>query len=124
MSDHVKFLPFVTTMIEKHGRDVVFQELSNVPADSDKPWNGTNLIPIDLLTTKACFVPFRGFELGSNFIDEELLKRCDQVLLVAPTVNLDNTSLIVDNGVQYKVDWIRRLKPAEVILLYAFGVTR
>lgn len=124
MSEHAKFLPFVDKMIKKHGREVIFKELSNIPADSDKPWEGSNGIPRIIQKTMGCFVPFRGFEFGSNFIDEELLKRSDQVLLVYPVINLDNATIVVDAGVEYKVDWIRRLKPAEVVLLYAFGVTR
>lgn len=124
MSDHTKYLEFTLEMINKHGRVIQFKKVSDVPADFDKPWKGTNLVPELVVETKGCFVPFRGFEFGNNVIDEELFKRSDKTLLVAPVVDLSYATIITDNGVDYKIDWVRELQPAEIVLLYAFGITR
>lgn len=123
MSDHQKYIATALRLIAKHGRNVTFKVLSSTPADTDKPWRGTASAPTPIGPLKAVFVPFRGFEFGSEYTDTALFKECEQVCLVAGGQgDLETAHLITDNGKDYKVAWVQRLKPGDQTVLYAFGV--
>lgn len=123
MSDHSKFIALALRLIAKHGRDVTFKVISSTPADADKPWRGTATPPTPIGPLKAVFVPFRGFEFGSEFTDNALFKEVEQICMVAGGQgNLETTHLITDSGKDYKVEWVQRLRPGDQTVLYAFGV--
>jgi hypothetical protein len=125
MADHARFVALATRLIEKNGRDVILKEKSGTATDTNKPWKGSTSSPTVLGTVKAVFVPFRGFEFGSTFTDDELMKSVDEVCLIAGGNDaFDNTTLIYDETKDLKVEWIRRLRPADLTVLYAFGVMR
>ena len=124
MSDHAKFVATATRLINKHGREVQLKVLSSHVADSTKPWKGVDTPPT-AVSVMAAFVPFRGFEFGSMFLDDELLKSVDEVCLVAANgTELEKSHIINDESVDYKIEWARRLKPGGQVILYAFGVNR
>lgn len=123
MSDHQRFITLALRLIAKHGRDVTFKVISSTPADSDKPWRGTAAPPAPIGPLKAVFVPFRGFEFGSEFTDNALFKEVEQICMVAGSQgSLETTHLISDSGKDYKVEWVQRLRPGDQTVLYAFGV--
>lgn len=123
MSDHQKFIALALRLIAKHGRDVTFEVISSTPADVDKPWRGTATAPTPIGPLKAVFVPFRGFEFGSEFVDNQLFKEVEEICLVAGGQgSLETVHLIKDSGKDYKVEWIQRLRPGDQTVLYAFGV--
>lgn len=124
MSDHAKFVSLAQRLIDKHGRQVSVRTLSSTPTDGTKPWKNMTGAPTDV-SVKAAFVPFRGFEFGSMFIDDELLKRADQVCLIQGSVgDFESATQITDDGISYKIEWARRLKPGDQVIVYAFGVRR
>jgi hypothetical protein len=66
-------------------------------------------------------------DLGKYGIDDELLKRVEQVALVAGLTSALDLGLfhqIVDKSTVWKIDWIRTLAPADTTVLYAIGVKR
>lgn len=115
-------------LIEKNGRGVTFQRFSATAADPDKPWKGPGVPTVaQSQATSAVFLPANGaMDLGSLGIDKELLKRVEQVCLVA---GIDGTDLsaftaILDGSSRFKIDWFRGLKPSDATVLYVFGVSR
>ena len=125
MADHAKFAAIALRLIDKNGRLTNFNAMSDVPADPAKPWKGTSSAPTVLLSAMAAYIPSQGQDFGNTFIDDELLKSCDEVLLVAGgQADLTKCHTITDENVELKVNWIRRLKPADLTLLYAIGVSR
>lgn len=112
-------------LITEFGRNVSFQEFSKNITDANKPWKGGTEIIEQVDDVPACFVPLAGSDLGKLGISEELLKRTDQIALVAPVQeNLERMHAILDDGVRYKIDWIKTLRPATQTVLYVIGVTR
>lgn len=125
MADHRKYLALAKRLIDKHGRDVVFETISKTPADPSKPWNGTGTQPTLDGPFKAVFLPYKATDFGSEFISNDLVKDGEEYAMVAgQDVNLENAHVLIDDGVPYKIRWVQRLKPADLTLLYAFGVER
>lgn len=112
-------------LIAKTGRGVTLLQLSSEAVDPDKPWKGPGKPTVekekDIIAT---FVPASS-GLGRDLVDEELLKRADQVALIAPTdEDLEAYTSIRDNNVEWKIEWMQVLKPAEQVLLYIAGMKR
>ena len=123
MSDHSKFIALALRLIAKHGRDVTFKVISSTPADADKPWRGTATPPTPIGPLKAVFVPFRGFEFGSEFTDNALFKEVEQICLCAGgQADLETMHIVTDTSKDYKIEWVQRLRPGDQTVLYAFGV--
>lgn len=123
--NYVKLAATAQRLIDKTGRMTTLQRLSSKPEDEDKPWKGPGSpTVIQTKELKATFVPASG-GLGRDLVDEELLKRVDQVALIAPSdIDLEAFNLILDGGSQWRVEWIQTLRPADIVLLYIFGVKR
>lgn len=114
-------------LILKHGRLTTFQRLAATPADPAKPWLGPGMPAVDeSAMLPAVFLPASGEkELSSLAIDSELLKRVEQVLLVAGGANdLAPFSVVLDGSIRYRIDWVRTLKPSTADVLYALGIKR
>jgi hypothetical protein len=125
MSDHQKFIDTAVRLIAKHGRDTSFEVISSTPANPDMPWRGTNTPPLVIGPLKAAFVPFRGFTFGSEYLDNQLFKECDEVCLVGGGQGeLETAHMVMDGAVTFKVEWVQRLRPGDQTILYAIGVTR
>ena len=125
MADHLRFQQLATRLIAKHGRLVTFKRVP--PADSPlTPWRGTAGAPVPItVPLMAVFVPHKGLDFGTDFVDEQLLKMCTEVCMVAGgDVELEPTHVIEDGGVDFKVAFIRKLRPADQTLVYVFGVER
>lgn len=125
--DYAAIAATVVTLIAQTGRLVKLQQLSKTPADATKPWAGPGVptIAAGEQTVAATFVPASGSGLGLSFIREDLLARADEVALIGPgAVDLSTFTIMLDNAVSWNVEWVQVLKPADVVLLYAFGVKR
>lgn len=122
---HQKFVATAKRLIDKHGRMVQFEIVSSQPQESDRPWWGTAAAPVVIGPLKAAFVPFRGFEFGSLFEQKSLFKECDEICLVSGGQgDLELAHFLVDEGRKFKIEWVQRLRPGTVTVLYAFGVMR
>lgn len=127
MADHSDFLELAREMIAEEGREVTFAKLSAGPADPDKPWKGAGApTPIEPVTTLAVFLP-DGSGLGKLTEDNDLFKTSENVLLVAPPVtgeNLEGYHIITDGGERWKINICKTVRPADLAVLYAMGVSR
>lgn len=123
MSHHAKFAALAQRLIAKHGRDVTFKRLSPTAAVPAQPWRGNTTTPTSFGPFKAVFVPFRGFEFGSEFFDNSLFKEVELICLVAGgQADLETCHLLNDANRDYKIEWAQRLRPGDQTVLYAFGV--
>ena len=115
-------------LITKNGRSVTFQRLSATAADATKPWKGPGTPTVaQTQAVDAVFLPANGsVDLGKLGIDKELLKRVEQVCMVAGITGTDLStfSTILDSSSRFKIDWYRELKPSDGVVLYVFGVSR
>lgn len=127
MANHTKFLRLAQRLIAKHGRSVTFVQIVSESEDPETPWKGPVDGPQDvpLATTMGAMVPFRGNDFGSLWQDFDLSKTADEVLLVAgvPGVDLLQAHKVID-GLERKIEWVQHLKPADLTIMYAFGVNR
>jgi hypothetical protein len=113
--------------IEKSGRDATFERLDATAADADKPWKGPAAVTVaQSVTQKSVFLPHNGNEdLGKFFVSDDLLKRCEQVLMTfVGATDLTGFHRVKDGNVVWKIEWVRELKPGPSSLLYAMGVSR
>jgi len=68
--------------------------------------------------------------LGLNSAQVDRLKRSEAILIVAPghpfTPELENFDAVIDpnNGTEYKLEAVEILQPADVRILYYFGIRR
>lgn len=125
--DYSKFVLLAQEKIGDTGRAIKVQKLSATPADAAKPWKGpaSPTVATEVDTVGTFLEIFSFLKLGLEVIDENLLKRVDQVVLI-PQVSTDikEYDTIVDGSVTWKIDWVRLLKPGDTILLYWVGVKR
>lgn len=127
MADFVKAAALALKLIEKNGRSVSIQRLDGTAADPNKPWKGTGTPTVaQSVTTPAVFLPHAStVDLGILGVDEELLKRIEQVAIVpGNAVDLMTFHQFLDGGTTWKIDWVRELRPATIPVLYVFGVKR
>lgn len=125
--DYARAAALAQRLIEKNGRDAGFVRLSSTPLDANKPWKGPGAPTVaQTVTQKAVFLPHNGVEeLGKFFVDEELLKRCEQVLMTfVGAANLSTFHQVSDSSTLWKIKWVRELKPGSTSLMYAMGVGR
>lgn len=118
-------------LVKKFGRNMLYRQLGDTVSDPAKPWKGQTdqkstpeqedrtlpTVPVD---------PDSARKLGMTTIDDDLLKRTNQILIVAPdenaTYDLRDFNVVVDEGITYKVLFSERLRPATLTLLYFIGV--
>lgn len=127
MANHQKFLALATRLIKKHGRTIGFKKLAEGANNPDRPWgSNSNAAPIILGNYMGCMVPFKGNDFGREWADFDMTKYADNILLVAgvPGVNLEESHFVIDGGKDFKVEWVQVLRPADLTILYAFGVNR
>lgn len=125
-TNYPKLVATAQRLINNSGRSIIVQQLDSGPANPDKPWEGAGAPTVkDAEPVIGTFVPHTSSGFGMSFIDEELLKRVEQVVLVAQaTKDIEKFHLIVDSNTEWRIDWAQVLKPANEVLLYAFGVVR
>lgn len=125
--DYVKATALALKLIQKNGTAISVQKLSATAADATKPWKGAGTPTVDQsVNTHGVFLPHASTQdLGVFGIDDEMMKRVEQVALVpGQATDLSTFHQLTRGGVAYKIDWFRALKPADITVLYAFGVKR
>lgn len=125
--DYSAFVELADELIEDSGRELIFQRLSSTAADASKPWQGaaTPTVVETVSAVPGVFVPASGSGLGRNLVSDELLKKVDQVVLVAGRAeDLEDFDLVVDADVKWRIEWAQVLRPGDLVVLYFFGVCR
>lgn len=119
MTDYSEFVELAQELIRDAGREVTFN--SAATADPEKPWTtGATATPKNAI---ACFLPASGSNFGYQLVTDEMLSRVTQVVLVAPDgTDYESTKSITDSGKTYGVEWITKLQPGTVVVLWAMGV--
>lgn len=124
--DYNEMLAAAQELIAGAGRLVVFEKLTAVLADPERPWLGSGAPAIaSSKEAHAAFVPLSSYrDLGNVTVNESLLQNTTIVGLVAGTADFDFSDIhsVTDNGRRYGVQWIDALKPGDVALLYFFGM--
>lgn len=129
MAEYDKFVALATSLLTKKGRKITLQQLGNSAQDHSKPWRGSSFADIAMQynDVPAAFVPVIGKDLGVVVTDKELLKRSQQVVIVAPvTEGIENkVDQIQDSdGSTWKVVWGQCLRPGSQTIFYVFGLAR
>jgi len=125
--DYPSLVLVVQDLINTTGRSIKLQQLGGTAEDADKPWRGTGVPKvIKTISTFGTFVAPTGLDkYGISFISNELLKRCDEVVLVAGAkTDYEGFHQLVDSSTTWRIEWIEKLKPGSVTLLYAIGICR
>lgn len=125
--DYARAQALARKLIAKNGKAVTFQRLDATAVDPTKPWKGPGTPTVaQSEDTVAVSLPHASLvDLGFNAVDDELLKRTEQVLLVpGGAVDLEPFTNLLEAGVRWRIEWVRTLKPATLTVLYAFGVKR
>lgn len=126
-TDYTEFVALAQELITDNGRALAFQRLESVPDNPAQPWKGagTPTVVEQISGVYGVFVPAKGSDLGRSFVSEELLKKVDQMVLVAGrTEDLEQFDLIVDDGLKWRIEWAQVLRPGPLVVLYSFGVCR
>jgi len=112
-------------LIERNGRQITIKKVAGVASNPSKPWEGSTAPDVTLGAPMAAFIPYKGFEFGTDVYTDELITAVDEVCMVSGAAgNFDEAHKIVDEGKEYRVQWARRLRPGSTTVLYAFGINR
>lgn len=132
MVDYVRLGNTALRLVQKNGRGVRLHKLSATAGDPSMPWKGpteANKI-IDTQVLSGVFVSPSAF-LGLRAQDDDLLKRYEQFLIVAPgpsyTIDLSGYHLAQDDepsSVLYRMEKVEKLRPGPLTMLYYFGLYR
>ncbi len=129
MADHSKFLALSRKLIAREGRSVTFGKLDAAAPDPSKPWKSVSNNPASFaeeVIAIAVFLP-DGAGFGKMIEDNELFKQSEQMLLVAPPTtgeDLGTYHIVVDGASRWKINVVKELKPADLTVLFAMGVSR
>jgi len=126
---HTELVRVAQQLVALHGRSVTFRRFNQSAADPAKPWRGpTNLdaSPAAQETLAAVAVPpSSANELGMSVQDQEMLRRVEKIYIVAQgTQDLSIMDEVVDNNVNYRIEFVEFLQPGNVGILYFVGVRR
>lgn len=125
-----RFAATAQRLIDKNGRQVTLVELDGAPATPSQPWKGAadpRAAPASTLTLNAVFVePNSANKLGLSAVSNDLIKRSEQILMLAPGIAVDTTifHLVTDGAVNWKIQGVEVLRPADEIILAFIGVKR
>jgi len=119
-------------LVDAKGRSVTFIQLDAGTDDANQPWRGkadARATPANSVTLIAAFVPPSGVALGAEMaLAEDLVKRSEQIMLVAPGTDQRDFSaydeVIDTDGTRWKIIFSDLLKPAEIAILWSIGVRR
>lgn len=127
--DHIAAV--ATRLINKNGRDLIFNKLSATTADVLKPWRGAATPTLtETVKTKGTFVigntsiPTESRGLAFDWIDQDLLKIARHVVITpaAGLPRMEDHKVMTDDGKQWSIIWGQCLQPGSVRLLYVFGL--
>lgn len=117
-------------LIAKNGSTIQVLRMSGVPADANKPWKGAGTPTVaQTLNVQAVMLPHAStIDLGVFGVNEEMLKRVDEVYLIPGqgATDLKTFHQLALTNVRRSIEWIRELRfaPLDVPVVYAVGVKR
>lgn len=124
MVDFVKLAKTAKRLIEENGRTITVQKQG--PADVTQPWREATTPTLTTVTGKAAFVDTGS--LGAFWVNADNVKRSEKVALFAANNDggnsLEDFDQIVDGSTTWKIDRTEVLQPADIRLIYMFGVSR
>lgn len=129
--DYTDDMAFGLEMVTEYGRLVTIQKLAESTSPTN-PWEGpgggSQPIAASHDLPMVFVPPSSASQLGLRTIDEALLKRTQQIIIVAPGPNfltfLGDYNQVEDDGVLWNILWSETLRPGPVNVLYYFGVRR
>lgn len=129
--DYAELAVTAKTLVEGTGRPVTFVQLDTTAADPARPHRGA-ATPRGAGATEVegdavAVPPSSATQLGISTLDEDFLKRAEQILIAIPDAGspeLDNFDEVIDGSVRWKINAIQKLRPADVTLLYFMSVRR
>lgn len=133
MVDYIKLATTALRLVEGAGRDVTFRRLNRTTLDdAAKPWRGTATpraaVAASVTASAVAIHPSEASLLGIATEDSELIKRSDQILIVAlgatSTDDLSTFEEVLDGTTLWKIVRVDTLRPADTTLLYFVGVKR
>ena len=125
--DYVGLAADVRELVQEFGAPVLLEKMDATPVDANMPWKGPASPAVALSqAASGVRVPAQGNALGRDLLSPELLAKVDDVYLVEPVegVDLEQFNAVSVDAKRYRVEWAQTLKPADVPLLYVFGVCR
>lgn len=129
--DYTSALALARRLIRKYGRQMTLKRIEDVPADANKPWEGSASprATYDATTTAYAVTvpPDSLIQLGISSKVKELDKPWDEILIMEPNDTFAetlDTFDIINDGKDFKISWIEKFKPGDTTLMYFFGVCR
>ena len=129
--DYSRQLAQVKKAIRDKGREIKLIKFDDTPTDANKPWGQSNNSRDRARYSVSVFalnVPLMGNDLGFNKKKLDLISDSELEFLVEPgeddPENLNDYNVLEDDGIQYKITAVDRLKPATLTLMYAIGASR
>lgn len=115
-------------LIARNGSTINALRLDATALDANKPWKGPGAPTVaQTVAVSAVSVPL-GSGLSAFGIDDELLKRVDEVFLIPGqgATELGGFHLLEVSNVRRRIVWIQTLRPAptDVVAVYAVGTKR
>lgn len=140
MPDYQKLAQTAKRLIDKSGRSITINRLERTPADVSKPWRGeanpraTGQVESSI-TTIGVFVHPDGLRdqemtrpFGFSAIDQELLKRFNQMVLVSGAgtnfQNLEDYDEVSDGTSSWKIELVVKLQPGDVNIMSALALSK
>lgn len=121
---HEDFVELAIELINENGRQTLFKTTNSID-NEDKPWQGSSDELVVIATQNAVYVPISSqTQLGLEFIPQSLLQRVNEVLLVAYEGTDLTQARLINDGIEFRVEWCYALKPGETTILYAFGISK
>lgn len=129
--DYAPNVALARKLLLKFGDPRVFQKLNETPSDPAAPWRG----PVDSATPVAeeqtlqavAVEPSSVVRLGIATEDEDFVKRASVILIVEPEASgnpIDDYDAVVYEGHCYRIQDVRKLRPASTTILYYVSMRR
>lgn len=130
--DYTAISTIAFNLVSNFGKTVTFEKFSSALEDPAKPWLGPvdpRLTPDATAIVSAVAVePDSTVQLGISTSDSDLVKRSEQILIVAPgpsfTEDLATFNEVIDGSIRWKITVVEKLRPANDTLLYFVGISR
>lgn len=126
--DYSRALATARRLVERYGRAVALQGVSNGPADPAHPLAGPAAPPAPETGIWAAFVQPSSLQaLGFGIVNKALFSDSEQVAIIAPKGSNDYSEMKFlydshDNDRKWIVTAIEIFKPGDTVLLHFIGV--
>lgn len=119
-------------LVADFGRSITLTKFNVTEQDPANPYLGSTnprLSPLATVTTFGVGVnPLQAERLGITTRDSELIKRSEQIYIIAPgdafTEDLKTFDEVTDGAEKWKITLVETLRPGDLTLLYYVGVMR